>query len=89
MFREERWWRQRLSLAFDLEFFRINHFSRLPDFDTILARWKTGRRSRQHEFAFELGGVGLGRRDEALREHEILKSLDPTLADALAKSLKG
>jgi len=31
----------------------------------------------------------LGRRDEALREHEILKSLDPMLADALAKSLKG
>jgi Flp pilus assembly protein TadD len=31
----------------------------------------------------------LGRRDEALREHEILKSLDPALADALAKSLNG
>jgi tetratricopeptide (TPR) repeat protein len=29
----------------------------------------------------------LGRRDEALREHEILKSLDPTLADAFANSL--
>src|SRR6266853_2065513 len=31
----------------------------------------------------------LGRRDEALREREILKSLDPALSDALAKSLNG
>jgi tetratricopeptide (TPR) repeat protein len=31
----------------------------------------------------------LGRRDEALREHEILKSLDSNLADALAQLLHG
>src|SRR6266850_2796408 len=65
MFREERRrWRQRVSLALYLEFFRINRFSGLPDFYAILSRWKSGRWFLETEFAFALVRIRFGSCDK-------------------------
>src|ERR1700686_449380 len=66
MFREERRWRQRLSLAFDLELFRIDHFSALPDFGLILSRRKPCLRRFEREAALVFVGIGFARCDEMI-----------------------
>ena len=63
-------------------------FDRPEDARNILARAGTleSNDAKLHHGLAELY-LKLGMRDEAIREHETLRRLDPSLADALAKLL--